>query len=439
VANPTSTVFYTLTGTDLNGCVNSDTVTVFVNPVPVASAGSNTSICAGQSTPLTATGGISYAWSPATGLSNPSIATPVATPATTTSYTVTVTSSNGCTSTAQVTVTVNPVPVATASTTDPSICLGASTNLSATGGAFYSWSPVSGLSNPLISNPTANPGATTLYVVTVSTPVGCSDTASILITVNNSMTFGPATITPETCGETDGTVTTGNIIGGGSPYTYSINGGPSQTSATFTGLAQGNYTITVTDNGGCTASQFVTVGQVLGVNASFSANPPSGASPLSVNFSNSSTGASGYVWDFGDGNISSLTSPSNTYLVNGTYTVTLVAYNGSFMCADTATFSILVFDDVVMSIPNIFTPNGDNNNDIFSIQSVGLKELNGTMFNRWGKQIASWNGTGANDGWDGKINGNLADDGTYFYILTGLGFDGKTYEQKGYVQLLGNK
>jgi gliding motility-associated-like protein len=295
------------------------------------------------------------------------------------------------------------------------------------------------LSNPLISNPTANPGATTLYVVTVSTPVGCSDTASILITVNNSMTFGPATITPETCGETDGTVTTGNIIGGGSPYTYSINGGPSQTSATFTGLAQGNYTITVTDNGGCTASQFVTVGQVLGVNASFSANPPSGASPLSVNFSNSSTGASGYVWDFGDGNISSLTSPSNTYLVNGTYTVTLVAYNGSFMCADTATFSILVFDDVVMSIPNIFTPNGDNNNDIFSIQSVGLKELNGTMFNRWGKQIASWNGTGANDGWDGKINGNLADDGTYFYILTGLGFDGKTYEQKGYVQLLGAK
>jgi gliding motility-associated-like protein len=439
VVSPTTTITYTLTGTDLNGCVNSDTVSVIVLPIPTASAGSNTSICQGQSTVLAGSGGGTYSWGPTTGLSNPLIANPVATPTSTTTYTVTVTGSNGCTSPAQVTITVNPAPIATATASDFNICLGASTNLSAAGGVAYSWSPTAGLSNPNIANPTAMPGSSTMYIVTVSSSVGCTDTASVFITVNNTMSIGASTVTPETCGESNGVIVTGAITGGGAPYTYSINGGPAQSSNTFTGLLAGSYTITVTDNAGCSTTQVVNVGQVLGVNAAFTANPPSGASPLTVNFSNGSTGASNYIWDFGDGGNSLLNNPSNIYGTNGTYTVTLVAYNGSLACSDTATMTILVYDDVIITAPNIFTPNGDQTNDVFVIQSVGLKTLEGKMFNRWGREVGSWNGTGPNDGWDGKINGNTAEDGTYFFIINATGYDGKTYEEKGYVQVLGGK
>jgi gliding motility-associated-like protein len=176
---------------------------------------------------------------------------------------------------------------------------------------------------------------------------------------------------------------------------------------------------------------------VLGVNASFSANPASGTAPLTVNLANSSTGASGYIWDFDNGTGSLLTDPSTVYNVNGTYTVMLIAYNGTVACADTALLEINVFDQASMIVPNIFTPNGDGSNDIFKVISTGLKTVEGTMYNRWGKKIAEWSGD-ANAGWDGKINGKAAQDGTYFYIIKGTGMDGKEFDAQGYVQLLNN-
>src|ERR1039457_4252944 len=94
-------------GTDVNGCVNSGTVTVSVNSLPVISGGPNVAICTGSSTPLTATGGVSYSWSPSTGLSATTGANVTANPTTLTTYTVTGTNNNGCINTAMVTVSVN--------------------------------------------------------------------------------------------------------------------------------------------------------------------------------------------------------------------------------------------------------------------------------------------------------------------------------------------
>ncbi len=115
MANPIATTTYTVTVTDGNGCSASDQVTVLVNPLPVADAGADVAICLGESTTLDASGSsgsgtLSYAWSPATGLSATNIANPVAQPLDTTTYTVQVTDGNGCTQTDAVTVTVNPLP-----------------------------------------------------------------------------------------------------------------------------------------------------------------------------------------------------------------------------------------------------------------------------------------------------------------------------------------
>jgi len=441
ISSATSTTLYTVVGTGLNGCTNTDTVSVIVQPVPAANAGNNTSICEGQSTTLNATtnGSGTFSWSPSSSLSNSSIANPVASPTTTTTYTVTVTSSI-CSATSQVTVTVNPVPVASASTSNSSICAGNSTQLNATGGGTYSWSPSAGLSSATSANPTASPTSTTTYTVTVSTALGCTATATVTINVINALSIGNSTVVAETCGSNNGSITTGAITGGNPPFTYSLNGGASQSANTFTNLLAGNYTITVTDASGCAATQNVTVNQVLGVNASFTATPPSGVHPLLVNFTNTTTGATDYSWDFGNGSFSTLTNPSTTYGQEGQYTVLLVAYNNDPTCADTATFTIFVFDEIVLEVPNVFTPNGDGVNDIFFVRANGVSKIEGEIYNRWGKKIATWSGTPSSTlGWDGKINGNAAEDGAYYYIIKAQGSDGKEITEKGYLQLVNSK
>lgn len=432
-SSATSTTTYTVVGTDVNGCTSTNSVTVTVNSLPIASAGSAVSICNGSSTTLAASGGVSYAWSPSGSLSSSTSPTPVATPSATTTYTVTVTNSSGCTATSTVVITVNTAPTATTSA-NVTICNGASTILTAGGGGTYLWSPSTGLSSTTSATPSATPATTTTYTVTVSNGF-CTNTASVTVTVNNVLSMTTATTTNATCGNADGSLTAGTVTGGSSPFTYSLNGGPQQTATTFTGLTSGSYTLLVTDAAGCTSTQTVTVGSVLGVSASFSASPTSGVSPLTVNITNTSNGASNYIWDFDNGTGSILTSPSTVYNANGTYTIILIAYNGSFACADTATITIEVFDQATMVVPNVFTPNGDLTNDMFVIQSSGIRELSGTIYNRWGNKIFEWSGN-PTLGWDGKHNGKDAEDGTYYYIIKAIGYDDKEYDATGFIQLI---
>jgi gliding motility-associated-like protein len=142
-----------------------------------------------------------------------------------------------------------------------------------------------------------------------------------------------------------------------------------------------------------------------------------------------------YIWDFDNGTGSVLTNPSTMYGINGTYVITLIAYNNSPACADTAVITIEVYDQATMIVPNVFTPNGDGRNDFFKVISTGLRTLEGSMYNRWGKKVADWSGD-ANAGWDGKINGKEAEDGTYYYVIKATGMDDKEYNAHGYVQLL---
>jgi PKD repeat protein len=105
VANPTSTTTYTVTGS--NGtCTNTATITITVDNANITVTPSSPSICPGGNVTLTASGGVSYSWSPSLGLSCTNCPNPVANPAVTTIYTVTGTTLNGCVGTANVTVTV---------------------------------------------------------------------------------------------------------------------------------------------------------------------------------------------------------------------------------------------------------------------------------------------------------------------------------------------
>jgi len=184
IATVASTTTYTSTITDGTGCSNIDSVTVATQALNL-SLGNDTSLCAGDSIQLNAAinlQGAAITWSPAAGLSCTTCANPKASPTTSTIYYVNATS-GACVDADTISVVVNALPNTNAGN-DTAICIIDSLQLNATGGATFSWAPVSGLSNPLIANPMANPSTSTTYVVTGLSVFGCMQSDTITIQVN---------------------------------------------------------------------------------------------------------------------------------------------------------------------------------------------------------------------------------------------------------------
>jgi gliding motility-associated-like protein len=275
--NPATTTTYTITVTDANGCTGMDVVTVVVNAAVVADAGPDLASCQGVAIAIggspTATGGTapySYSWAPAAGLSSASVSNPSATPALTTSYTVTVTDANGCTDQDIMVLTIYPAVTADAGA-DQTMCDGASAviggNPSAIGGTpnfVYTWAPNAYLDDNTIANPTANPPSTQNYTLTVVDANGCTDSDDMVLTVAPNPT-ADAGQDQEVCeGSTKQIGGSPTAIGGTAPYTY-MWAPPNGLSSVSTANPQAGpnvtttYTVTVTDANGCTAQDIVTV------------------------------------------------------------------------------------------------------------------------------------------------------------------------------------
>lgn len=256
VANPTTTSTYTIIGTDAVGCVDTSQVTVTVNNLPTVSAGNNQSACAGTAVSLQATGASSYTWSPSAGLSCVNCANPSAAPGSTTSYTVIGADANGCKDTAQVTVTVNPLPNVSAGP-DVSVCNLNSTQLQASGATSYSWMPAGSLSCSTCPNPVASPGTATTYTVTGTDGNGCTNTATVNVSIYPQ---------PQINAGLDQTVCRGQSVQlqatGGQTYVWSPSTWLSCTNcAAPTSTPSNNITYTVvgTDAHGCSDSDKVNI------------------------------------------------------------------------------------------------------------------------------------------------------------------------------------
>ena len=191
VASPTLTTTYTVVATDTNLCSNTDTVNVTVLSLPVVITSNDTSICARDTAFLFASGGISYLWSPSATLNNSTVSNPIATPTTTTNYTVTLVGTNSCNNSDSVKVNVNALPSVDAGSNSV-LCPGDSVSLTATGGINYIWSPTWGLSSTTLSNPHANPSSATTYSVVGTDANGCSNMDSVLVSIgiNPTANFG---------------------------------------------------------------------------------------------------------------------------------------------------------------------------------------------------------------------------------------------------------
>ena len=197
------------------------------------------------------------------------------------------------------------------------------------------------------------------------------------------------------------------------------------------------YLVTGANGGSCEDEDDITVTVTPLPVADFSISAGPNKTNLPAAFLNSSTGATGYSWDFGDGTFSNTTNPSHSYSSSGSYTVTLIALNGS--CADTFLLTISVIqDETDVYVPDAFTPNGDGLNDSFVLAGQGVDKIELMIFNRWGEEI--YKATGASktmqSGWNGTRNGRQQSVGVYAYYLTGSFNDGRTFEKQGSITLL---
>jgi hypothetical protein len=136
------------------------------------------------------------------------------------------------------------------------ICKGSNVVLNSSGGSMYHWVPQTGLSNPYISNPIANPTSTTNYTVTVSNERGCFDTAHTQVTVNLPPMLN-LSATAESGNNFNNGSATSNSVGGKTPYTFLWNNG--NNTNTIQNLVPGTYKITVTDANNCGISDSITI------------------------------------------------------------------------------------------------------------------------------------------------------------------------------------
>ena len=342
-ATPTATTTYTVVMTDANGCVATDVSVVTVNPKPVVNAGVNLSVCTGGSAPISAsvsggTGPYTYAWSPASGLSNAAILNPTATPAATTSYTLTVTDSKGCFGTDVVVISVNPKPVANAGS-DVAFCAGGTVTLSgtATSGTpayTYAWSPSAGLSNASIRNPIATPTATTTYTLTVTDSKGCNSTDVVLVTVNPKPVVSAGGDVSTCAGISVDLLAT--VSGGTAPYTYAWSPSAGLSNASILNpiampTATTSYTVSITDNKGCVGADVVvvTVNQAPVVTVSANVSICTGASaPLNGTVTG---GRPAYIYSWAPAtglSATNILNPVATPTATTTYTLTVTDSKG---------------------------------------------------------------------------------------------------------------
>ncbi len=430
-----------------------------VSPIQVGVNLSEDTLCISESSQFSTTatsgcsgGTYSYAWAPAVGLSNASIANPIATPSVTTTYTVTVTENGSCTApqTAAVTLNVAPMPTATIGQ-NSALCedTGPSPNItfngsSATAPYIINYS-LNGVAQPPIitignSNsfpfPTDTPGTYvfSLIDVTESSANQCSQpqagTATITIWPNPVVNAGQDIILCEPGGTSPSDVTlTGT---GATTYTWdnsAMNGVPFTPPAGTT-----LFTLTGTDANGCTDTDQVSVTSLPQPLANGMPSDTYGNVPMIIDFTNLSQYASNYLWDFGNGqtiDTNSTTTVTTIYNVPGIYTIILTASNG--ICTDTWDTIVEVLPPMIVTPPNVFTPNEDGANELYFVDVKYGEQFEAIIVNRWGNLMATI--SGINQGWDGKTGGKNCEEGVYFIKYKATDFNGNEVEGHTYFHL----
>jgi trimeric autotransporter adhesin len=300
----------------------------------------------------------------------------------------------------------------------------------------YIWTPDATLSCLDCPQVYAKPTKTTEYTYIAKDAFGCSGKSNFSLLVYDT----PLIYANDTtlCGETALIKLKGK---GGLSYVWSDGISDNQPFTPNYGVNK--YTVTGKDKNGCSSTDTVFVNVLTQPKASFTLSASevyaAPSQPASILITNTSKDAVKYLYNYGNGEplveATSLEPKTAIYKVPGVATVILTVYNGA--CSDSYSLPITIkkIDTTsITKLPNVFTPNGDGDNDEFMISVKNAKTLHLTIFNRWGNVV--YEITDTSPTWDGKINGYQADEGVYFYEYTVETQSGQPITGNGFIQLI---
>ena len=385
---PTTTTLYTVIGTDANGCIDSDTVSIGVWSLPLVDAGADQTICDEDLVTLSGSGASTYSW-------DNSVVDGVGfSPSATTTYTLTGTDANGCSDLAYVTVTVNPLPAVDAGAAQI-VCTGTPVTLSATGAVSYTWN--NGVTDGVAFTPTN----TLLYEVIGTDANSCEATDTVTVTVVAELTV---------LAGTDQTVCEGTSVtlSGSGANTYTWTGGITN-AIPFTASSTTIYVVTGSDGNNCADTDSVTV----------NVNPTPDLSSVTTNVSlgmdgeidlSVTNGTPPYLYDWDNDGIGDFDDPEDLSALDaGTYSVIVT---DDFGCSDT--LMVIITEDLQIFISTVITPNGDGMNDTWGVTGLST-DAKVQVLNRWGQVL--YNTTGYSIPWDGTNNGETLPASDYYYII----------------------
>jgi len=441
-ATPGISTIYTVTGTT-NGCSSTSTVSITVPPLSTITAtSSNSIICVGNSSTLTALGVNTYTWN--TGVTT---ASTVVNPITTTSYTVLGQTAAGCfASPAVITVTVLPTINPLLVSSSPSVCLTKTVSISTasvTPGLTYTWQPVSAISganntSSVIALPPTT--ATVIYTVTISNGV-CIGTNTIQIQIQTAPDIKNVTTLNNDTICVGGCVTFSANTTGSAPifYQWYYQSGVGTSSVGVAPEAcypsAGNFSVVATASNTCGVdtlikTNFVTVFDlpVLVVSGD-----------TTINIGESATvyadGGLSYSWSPNINGSIACPTCSSTVVQPTLTTQYIVVASNSIYCKVQDTVTVIV--DINCGdffIPNVFSPNGDGLNDLINVHGRCISTFNLQIFNRWGEKV--FETSSLSESWDGTFRGQKLDTGVFVYKADGVSIDGQEFKMKGNITLL---
>jgi gliding motility-associated-like protein len=415
--SPLSNEMLTVVGLDTNNCPAYDTLLVTIYPTPVVDAGPDIQVCSGTSVTIVGSGAVNYQWD--NGLINGNTWIP---PVGVVSYHLIGTDGNGCIDTSDMVLTVWANPVVNAGV-DQSICEGYSTQVNASGAVTYQWN------NNVQNQVNFTPFQSSTYSVVGTDQNGCVGTDNLIITIEPAAY--PNFVAPVTADCLPFSTSISNTSTG-TPYLSTLwdfgNGITSTdmntTSVTYNAPGCYDVSLSLTTALGCvwdtTFNDYLCAYPV--PFADFSINPQT-MTVLNTTgtFSNYSSSADNYEWDFGDGSSTSNEfEPIHSFPSSsaGNYLITLVA-STNFGCTDTATRTVMVQESQLIFVPNTFTPDGNEYNQTWLpiiTADFDPYEYSCFIYNRWGAII--WENHNHEIGWDGKdANGFDITQGTYTWKI----------------------
>lgn len=396
----------------VSGCDSVITLDIVFSTNPIVTS-PDLQICLGDSALLIPSGANTYIWTPTV---NPvdNLGQMWVDPIITSTYVVQGNNLDGCFDLDTVNVIVNPTPLTQLVADDNTICPNTVVQLNASGAATYQWS---GIDLTAFTGASQSITAVTsgLYSITGTSVFGCVSSDSLFVTVYQEPSLTATPILSEICA---GELVTFQVAGADF---YQWSNGQSSSTYTYQPLTSESITIIGTNTFGC--ADTTQVGVIV------HPNPLALLDALSLNllsdspfatFYNNSINAFSSAWYFGDGTSSNDNSSEVTHVYpyeDGNYTI-ILSVSSDFGCLDSTEISIQISGDPIYYVPNTFTPDGDEHNNVFlPIFTTGFDPASYhlVLYNRWGECV--FESFSTDKGWDGYYGGIKVEQGSYSYLI----------------------